>query len=61
MLQNTTKYSNEYTPEEKQKFEELLNEKIANIKLESKDVDFLRTKILEMYANVLINYEKAHC
>lgn len=61
LLQNTTKYSNEYTPEEKQKFEELLNEKIANIKLESKDVDFLRTKILEMYANVLINYEKAHC
>lgn len=60
LLLHTRKYENEYSTEEKQKFEIFLNKRIENIKLESKDTDFLRTKLLEMYANVLINYEKAH-
>lgn len=60
LLLQTKKYENEYSTEEKQEFEVFLNKKIESIKLESKDIDFLRTKLLEMYANVLINYEKAH-
>ncbi|MBO5975410.1 MAG: 1-acyl-sn-glycerol-3-phosphate acyltransferase [Paludibacteraceae bacterium] len=60
LLLNTNKYAKEYSTEEKQKFEAFINNKIERIELESKDIDFLRTRILEMYANVLINYEKAH-
>ncbi len=60
LLLNTNKYAKEYSTEEKQKFEAFINNKIERIELESKDIDFLRTRFLEMYANVLINYEKAH-
>ena len=60
LLLNTNKYAKEYSTKEKQKFEAFVKDRIERIKLESKDIDFLRRKILEMYANVLINYEKAH-
>ncbi len=40
-------------------FEEYVAGQIAKIELENKDVDFLRERILEMYANPYINYLKA--
>jgi len=49
-----------YTPEEKAKFEKYLQSRIEKIDLGNKDADFLRTKILEMYANPYINYLKAN-
>ena len=48
-------FSGEYTTIEKLDFERYLSLQIAKIDLENKDVDFLRSKLLEMYANPLIN------
>ena len=49
----------EYTEEEKVKFEKYLEGQIAKIDLPNKDIPFLRNKILTMYANPLINYLEA--
>ena len=48
-------FTNEYSPVEKLDFERYLTMQIAKIDLENKDESFLRLKILEMYANPLIN------
>lgn len=48
--------SENYTAEEKERFVNYLNGQIGKIDLENKDTDFLKTKILEMYANPLKNY-----
>ena len=45
---------------EKTTFEEYLDKQIRKIDLENKDRDFLRYKMLEMYANPLKNYMKAN-
>ncbi len=54
-LKNESRFSDEYTEVEKSDFEKYLNHQIAKIDLEIKDEPFLRTKLLEMYANPLIN------
>lgn len=48
--------SENYTAEEKERFVNYLNGQIDKIDLANKDTDFLKTKILEMYANPLKNY-----
>lgn len=48
--------SENYTDEEKERFVNYLNGQIDKIDLANKDTDFLKTKILEMYANPLKNY-----
>lgn len=48
--------SENYTAEEKERFVNYLNGQIGKIDLANKDTDFLKTKILEMYANPLKNY-----
>ena len=48
--------SENYTAEEKDRFVNYLNGQIDKIELANKDTDFLKTKILEMYANPLKNY-----
>lgn len=48
-------FTNEYSSIEKLDFERYLTMQIAKIDLENKDESFLRLKILEMYANPLIN------
>jgi hypothetical protein len=48
-------FTNEYSPVEKLDFERYLTMQIAKIDIENKDESFLRLKILEMYANPLIN------
>ena len=59
LLNGTTKYAANYTDEDKQTFLGYLDQQIARIQLPNKDVDFLRTKLLEMYANPLKNYLNA--
>jgi hypothetical protein len=54
-LKASKHFTNEYTSEEKQEFERYISLQIKKIDIENKDVTFLRTKILEMYANPLIN------
>ncbi len=52
-------YSNEYTLMDKLNFEKYLEKQIEKVDLSNKDVDFLKLKILEMYANPLVNYRNA--
>ena len=55
-LQGENVFGKEYTQDQKIQFEEYLDKQIRKIDLENKDRDFLRHKILEMYANPLRNY-----
>lgn len=58
-LTGDKQFADKYTPEEAAKFDAYLAERIAKVDLPDKDEAFLRTKILEMYANPLINHLKA--
>ncbi len=59
LLLDTNRFASEYSMDEKNNFENYLQEQIAKIEIENKDEDFLRHKMLEMYANPLINHLKA--
>lgn len=60
LLRNENRFSNEYTDTEKQDFERYLSLQIEKIELENKDKPFLRSRMLEMYANPLINKLATH-
>ena len=55
-LLNTTRFTAEVSPEERSEVESYLEQQLNKIDLPNKDYDFLRHKLLEMYANPLINY-----
>ena len=55
-LLNTTRFTPEVSPEERSEVESYLEQQLNKIDLPNKDYDFLRHKLLEMYANPLINY-----
>ena len=59
LLAATNVYAGHYTIDDKQKFESYLASQLSRITLENKDEAFLRTKMLEMYANPLKNHLKA--
>lgn len=59
-LHENKKFANEYTKEEKAEFEKYLKLQLSKIELENKDEKYLRSKLLEMYANPLINRLTAH-
>ena len=54
-LLNTTRFTREVSPEERTEVETYLSQQLSKIDLPNKDTDFLRHKLLEMYANPLIN------
>ena len=58
-LHGTDCFKNRYSQHDKKVFEEYINGQIAKIKLPNPDVPFLREKLLAMYANPVINKEKA--
>ena len=58
-LTGDTRFADRYTPEDAAKLDAYLADRIAKVDLPDKDEAFLRTKILEMYANPLKNYLKA--
>ena len=58
-LEGDHRFAAHYTEEEKQKFTAYVEQQLARIELPGKDEDFLRTKILQMYANPLKNQLKA--
>jgi hypothetical protein len=60
LLANGNEFASHYTTEEKQYFEHYIEGQIAKIDLENKDVDFLRERILTMYANPMKNYTIAN-
>ena len=59
LLTGDTRFDGKYTAEEKAKLDAYLQGQIEKIDLPNRDDEFCRTKILEMYANPVINYLKA--
>lgn len=59
LLENNNQYSNYYTHEEKQTFEDYITSQLNKIQIENKDEAYLRERILTMYANPAINHFKA--
>ena len=55
-ITKTDKFANKYTLEEKDKFMTYVNKQVDKIDIDNKDVDFVKDKIIEMYANTLINH-----
>jgi len=56
LLHNLNRFENEYSAQEKDEFEYYISSQIAKIEIENIDLAFLRTKMLEIYANPLINH-----
>lgn len=59
ILRNDNAQAAFYTEKERTVFENYMERQLSKITLENPDMDFLRTKFLEMYANPLINHLKA--
>jgi len=55
MLHTSEKFQHSYSSQEKTEFETYIDKQIDKIDLVEKDMDFLKLKILEMYANPLHN------
>ena len=55
LLQGGNAYADYYTEIEKATFEQYIAGQLQKIEMPEKDEDFLRTKILEMYANPALN------
>ena len=58
ILENSKKYgeSGKYTPADETRFEKYIDSQIAKINIPDKDEDYLRERMLTMYANPLRNY-----
>lgn len=59
LLSGTNEFGNNYTAQEKARFENYVQERLDMIQIENKDVPFLRERILTMYANPVYNKQKA--
>ena len=59
LLQGTSTYVGEYSDEERKTFEAYLQSRIDLVQIADKDEAFLRERILTMYANPVINKQKA--
>ena len=59
LMTGDTRFADKYTAEEKAKLDAYLQGQIEKVDLPNRDDEFCRTKILEMYANPVINYLKA--
>lgn len=55
MLLHTNRFEGVYSAAEKAKFEHYIAQQIERIEVENKDVAFLQERLLQMYANPLIN------
>ena len=55
----TDKYASKYTEEEKTKALAYLNGQLEKIQIPNRDEAFLWDKLLTMYSNPVVNYEKA--
>lgn len=56
LLSGESRFADKYTSGEKEVFENYLAKQLDKIELADKDIPFLRSKLLEMYANPLVNY-----
>ena len=58
-LDGNQAHADHYTSNDKDRFEQYLQDQLAKIKIPNKDEAFLRERMLTMYANPLRNYMKA--
>ena len=58
-INGNSDYATHYTPADKQRFDDYLQGQLAKIRLADKDEPFLRERILTMYANPVVNKQKA--
>ena len=58
-LSGKSQHTDHYTAADKQRFDDYLQGQLAKIQLADKDEPFLRERILTMYANPVINKQKA--
>lgn len=58
LMEGNAQFAHQYTEEEKSQFETYLEQQVEKVNLKDKDEDFLRDKIIEMYANTLKNHLK---
>lgn len=56
LLEGNDNFASHYTPEDRQRFLTYLEQQLARIEIVGKDENFLREKMLSMYANPLKNY-----
>ena len=59
LLSGTSAFADKYSEEEKKTFETYLQSRIDLVQIANKDEDFLRERILTMYANPVVNKQKA--
>ena len=59
LLTGDARFADKYTAEEKARLDAYLQGQVEKVDLPDRDDDFCRTKILEMYANPVINHLKA--
>ena len=59
LMTGDTRYADKYTAEERARLDAYLQGQIEKIDLPDRDDEFCRGKILEMYANPVVNYMKA--
>ena len=59
MLNGTSEFATQYTEEQKQRFLDYLQQRLDKIEIENKDEEFLRERLLTMYANPVFNKQKA--
>lgn len=55
LLEGRTRFASHYTEEQKQQFENYVQSRIALVELPNPDTAYLRERILEMYANPVLN------
>ena len=58
LMEGNAQFAHQYTEEEKSQFETYLEQQVEKVNLKDKDEDYLRDKIIEMYANTLKNHLK---
>ena len=59
LLDGTDTFASHYTADDKLRFETYLQKKLDMIDIPNKDEAFLRERMLVMYANPVINHQKA--
>ena len=55
IINSSNKFTSKYTSEEKENFIDYVNKQVDKIKIDNKDNDYLKNKIIQMYANILTN------
>jgi len=59
LLQDSNTYTAKYTSEQRTTFEQYLAKQLAQVTLPNPDTEYLRERMLTMYANPVLNHEKA--